>query len=132
MSKSPESADSSADMVMKVESGDDLLIATVFGPVSVRRILELLKDICDTALARGYPKILIDCLGVTGELSIRERHAVGKDVSEYVRTNQMSLKIALLGEQPVMNGVGVAIAQNRGLNVELFYDRQRALAWLQT
>jgi len=117
-------------MVMKADSGDGLLIAAVSGPVSATRILELFKEIFDTAVARAFQEILVDCLGVTGELSTRERHAVAKDVSEYVRTKQMSLKIALLGEQPVMNGVGVAIAQNRGLDVELFSDRQRALAWL--
>ena len=124
------STDPQADLKMEVDSADGFLLATISGVVSPSRILELLKAICDAGVATGFQKILIDCLAVTGELSLRERHALGKEVSEYVRTNQMSLKIAFLGEEPVTNGVAVAIAQNRGLDVELFPDRQRALTWL--
>ncbi len=125
------STDPQADLKMEVDSADGFLLATISGAVSPSRILELLKAVCDAAVARGFQKILVDCLAVTGELSLRERHALAKEVSEYVRTNRMSLKIAFLGEEPVTNGVAVAIAQNRGLDVELFSDRQRALAWLR-
>jgi len=115
---------------MEVDSADGFLLATVSGPVSPDRILELFKSACDAAVATGFQKILVDCLEVTGELSLRERHALGKEVVEYQHSNQMSLKMAFLGKEPVMNGVGVATGQNRGLDVELFSDRQRALAWL--
>ena len=126
------STDPHADLKMEVDSADGFLLATVSGPVSPDKILELFKSACDAGVARGFRKILVDCLAVTGELSLRERYALGKEVSEYVRTNQMSLKIAFLGEEPVTNGVAVAIAQNRGLDVELFPDRERALTWLLT
>jgi len=129
MSKSQESTDLSANMVMKVESGDGLLIAAVSGPVSATRISGLFKEICDTAVAKGFHKILIDCAGLNGDLSVREKYAIGKELADH-QSNRMSLKIALVGEEPAMTGVGVAAAQNRGLDVELFYDRQRALAWL--
>jgi hypothetical protein len=124
------STDPHADLKMEVDSADGFLLATISGAVSLSRSLELLKAICDAGVARGFQKILVDCLAVTGELSLRERYALGKEVSEYMRTNQMSLKIAFLGEEPVTNGVAVGIAQNRGLDVESFSERQRALTWL--
>jgi hypothetical protein len=130
VSKSSKPPDPSADLEMTVESADGLLLATVSGPADITRTSKLFKDICDIAVARGFNKILVDCAAVTGELSPRERHTLGKEVADHQRSNLVSLKIACLGREPVMNGVGVAIAQNRGLNVEFFSDRQRALAWL--
>lgn len=115
---------------MQVEWGEGVLLATVSGLASQKRAVELLKAACDTAVASGFHKVLVDCLAVTGELSPRERHALGKEVAGYQHSKGMSLKIALLGQEPTLNGVGVAIAQNRGVNVELFSDRQRALSWL--
>jgi hypothetical protein len=130
MSESSKPTGPSADLVMTVESADGLLLATVSGPASITGTSELFKDICDIAVARGFNKILVDCAAVTGELSSRERHTLGKELADYQRSNLTSLKIACLGREPVMNGVGVAIAQIRGLNVEFFSDRQRASAWL--
>jgi hypothetical protein len=130
MGESSKPTDPSADLLITVESAADLLLVTASGPASVTRTSELFKDICDIAVARGFNKILVDCAAVTGELSPRERHTLGKELADYQRSNLIALKIACLGREPVMNGVGVAIAQNRGLNIELFSDRQRALTWL--
>jgi hypothetical protein len=136
MSRSEEpSNDPQADMTQKFEPGDGFLLATASGPISHGKAWELYKDACDTAAAQGYGKILMDWVAVTGDLPLRERHALGKEAAEYAHRNRMSLKIALLGQEPTLNRIGVAIAQNRGLNVEAFSvktfsDRQRALAWL--
>jgi len=105
--------------------------ATASGPVSQRRAWELYKEVCDTAVAQRYSKVLMDGVAVTGDLSLRERHALGRKAAEYERRHRMSLKIALLGQATTMNRVAVAVAQNRGLNIEAFSDRQRALDWLQ-
>ncbi len=111
MSRSTEPVDPHDDMTLKVELGDGFLLATASGPLSRRRAWELYKEICDSAVAHGYHKILMDWLAVTGDLSIRERHALGRDAAEYQRHNRMSLKIALLGQEPTMNRVTVAVAR---------------------
>jgi len=129
MSNSPEPTNSSADLAMRIGSADGLLLATVSGRFTLKRGLEVFKAICDRALANGFEQILIDCAGMSGEISIRERYEFGKEIAGNHR-NWLSLKIALVGEEPVITGVGIATAQNRGLNVALFSDRQRALAWL--
>jgi len=130
MSRSTEPADPQADMTFKVKVGNGFLHATAGGPVSQRRAWELYEEVCDTAIAQGYSKVLIDFVAVTGDLSLRERHALGRDAADYAQRNRMSLKIAVLGQEPTVNRVAVAVAQNRGLDVEAFSDRQRAVAWL--
>ena len=130
MGKSPESTDSSADMVMSIDSDAGLLLATVSGRFTLKRGVEVFNAICGTAVAKGLKKILIDCTGMGGEISNRDRYDFGKEIAADQNSNRMSLKIALLGEEPVITGVGIVTARNRGLDVELFSDRQRALAWL--
>ena len=67
---------------------------------------------------------------MSGEISNRDRYKFGTELAADHHGNRMSLKIALLGEEPVITGVGIVTAQIRGVNVDLFSDRQRALAWL--
>ncbi len=59
-----------------------------------------------------------------------DRVALGKQAAEYQLQNHMALRVAILGKAPTVNGVGVSVIQNHGLEIELFIDRQRAIEWL--
>src|SRR5579864_5666019 len=97
MSRSAEPVDPQSDITQKGEPGDGFFPATASGPASLRRALDLYKEACDTAVAQGYSKILLDWLAVTGEISLRERHTLGRKAAEYAHRNRMSLKVAVLG-----------------------------------
>lgn len=130
MSTSVEPVDPHVELTLEVESADGYLHAIFSGPVSRGRAFDLYKEMCAEAVARGFQKVLMDWSAVTGELSNRERYTFATDGVQYQRQNQMSLKIALLGKEPIVTGLGVAVSQNRGRNVEFFSDYQRAVAWL--
>ena len=129
MNNTPKSADSSDDLKVSIGSDDGLLLATVSGRFTLKKGVEVFNAICDAAVAKGLDRILIDCTGMSGEISTRDRYEFGKEVAGQP-SNRMWLKIALLGEEPVITGVGIATARNRGLDVELFSDPERAVEWL--
>jgi hypothetical protein len=125
-----EAAKSLADMNWQIGLQEGLLLANVTGAVSFSRSVELYKEACDTAATKGLHKILIDCLGLEGELSHLERYKLGREMAEHWRHSQIPLKIAVLGTPPTITGFAVGVSQNHGANIEAFADRMRALAWL--
>ena len=130
MTWSQASNDPSTTLRLETEFTEGYLLAKLSGVISFKGWLERYKHICDIAAAKGVHKILIDGLAVTGELSLRERHELGREGAAYPQSKRMAIKIAVLGKEPTMNGIGVSVSQNRGLNAEAFYDRQRAIEWL--
>ena len=96
--------------------------------VSMSTVLEETLDIA--GLSHAVRVEVEACRPMSGEISNRDRYEFGKEIAADQLSNRTSLKIALLGEEPVITGVGIVTAQIRGVNVELFSDRERALAWL--
>jgi hypothetical protein len=117
-------------MDLKLESRDDLLLATASGQMSLSAVLELHKQISDAAAERGFKKILFDCSAVTGEISVVERYQLGKTVAEHCLQRSMSPGIAVVGKPPTIDGLVARVAWNRGIFVETFSERQAAMRWL--
>jgi hypothetical protein len=117
-------------MDLKLESREGLLLATAAGRVSLNEVVELGKQVCDAAAERGLRKILLDCVGVEGELSVTERFILGKTIVDYCVTRSIAAKVAVIGKPPTVTGLGAQVAWNRGMMVETFSDRQAALEWL--
>ena len=117
-------------MDLKLESREDFLLATVTGQVSLNEALKVYKKTCDAAMRRDFRKILFDFLGLTGELSELERYELGRQGAEYCRKRSLTLKTAVIGKPPTVDGFVVRVASNRGMVVETFSERQAALNWL--
>lgn len=117
-------------MDLKLESREGFLLATATGRVSLSEALKVYKKSCDAAVRRGFDKILFDFLGLTGELSDLERYELGKQGAEYCLNLSPTLKTAVIGKPPTVDGFVARVASNRGVVVETFPERQAAMDWL--
>jgi hypothetical protein len=117
-------------MDLKLESHDGFLLASASGRVSVTEAQEWCKNICGVAAERGFSRIVVDCVGVEGELSDLERYEIGKSMAENCLNRSMYPKIALVGKPPMITGFEALVARNRGLTVFTFSERQAGLEWL--
>jgi hypothetical protein len=117
-------------MNLILELRDQVLVAEVSGHLTFREALEVCMLACDGAAERGFSTFLLDASAVTGELSNLDRYDLGKHVADYCVEHGWYYKVALLGSEPAVTGLGALVASNRGLVVETFRDRKRALEWL--
>ena len=117
-------------MYMKIQPREGFWLATVAGRVSLNTAIELGKAIYDAAAERGFGKILIDCLGVEGELSVVDRYELGEQIAEYCKNQPAIPALALLGALPTVTGFCALVARHRGVLVETFSERQPAVGWL--
>ena len=118
------------DMDVKLEPGECFLLATLTGRVSLEEALPIGKVVFDVAAEKGFSRILFDCLGVEGELSVVDRYDIGEGIAEYCKNQSMIPSVALLGKLPTVTGFCAQVAWNRGLDVKVFSERQAALEWL--
>jgi hypothetical protein len=118
-------------MQLTLATQDDFLLATATGQVSVKEVLRVFKNVIDTATERGFEKILIDFLAVTGELAAMDLYEIGKTMAEYCVSKSIYPKVALIGKPPLVTGFGAKVASNRGLTSMTFSERQPALNWLR-
>jgi hypothetical protein len=118
-------------MQVTLASQDDFLLATATGRVSVKEVLYVFKKVIDTATERGFKKILMDFLAVTGELAVMDLYEIGKAMAEYCANKSIYPKVALIGKPPLVTGFGAEVASNRGLTSMTFSERQPALNWLR-
>ena len=118
-------------MQVAIASQDDFLLATATGQVSVEEVLSVFKNVIDTATERGFKKILIDFLAVTGELAVVDLYEIGKAMADYCVSKSIYPKVALIGKPPLVTGFGAEVASNRGLTSMTFSERQPALNWLR-
>ena len=95
------------------------------------KVLRFFRNVIDTATERGFDKILIDFLAVTGELSDLDLYEVGKTMAEYCVSKSINPKVAVIGKPPTVTGFGATVASNRGLISKTFSESRPALNWLR-
>jgi hypothetical protein len=114
-------------MEFKLELRDQVLVAEVSGQLTFREALEVCMRACDGAAEKGFSTFLLDASAVGGELSNLDRYELGKTVADYCVAHGWCYKVALLGDEPAVTGFGALVASNRGLVVETFRERKKAL-----
>jgi hypothetical protein len=119
-------------MDVRIESRRSYVLATLTGPHSLEEALKAYELTYDTAFNRGLRFILVDCSGLDGALSTRERFILGKSGVDYwsSRSSKMIPKIAVVGKPPVVDGLGAVVASSGGIEVQTFPEVQEALKWL--
>jgi hypothetical protein len=105
-------------------------VAAISGRLTLRDALKVCMLVCDGARERGLSTFLLDVSAVSGELSNFECYALAKGVAAYCTARGWFYRVAVLGSEPTVTGFGARVASNRGLAVERFSDRQKALEWL--
>lgn len=80
---------------------------------------------------RGFERLLVDISGMKSysSASVTDRFEIGIHAAKVARS---LARIAVFGTQEQMDpeAFGAVVAQNRGVRVEVFIDRDKALAWI--
>src|SRR5262245_47750463 len=118
---------------VELKTDGDLLLAIVTGTVSsFDANWQVLKQICDTAFDSHLKGILVDVLTVQGAVKTINRYEMGVKLVAHCREHQSWVRLAFVGELPVVDGFGVLVARNRGMDAQTFSNRKEAFAWLCT
>jgi hypothetical protein len=113
-----------------IEVQGGLLLVTARGNLAFDAALRLLKQVFDTAKEKEVNKILVNCLGLNGNLSTSERYNLGAELTTYLRQGGIEPRLAFVGKPPTIDGFGVRVGQNRGVITEVFSSQQEAVNWL--
>jgi hypothetical protein len=117
-------------MDVQIEISAELLTATISGVVEFGIAIEKYKMVFDCAAAEGCKCILIDCTALQGELSTLDRFMFGEEAAKCQYSGSSQPRIAFIGMPPVLDGFGVLVSRNRGVNARIFPTHQEALEWL--
>jgi hypothetical protein len=91
-------------------------------------MLALLEGIGTTARARGARRILLDLVGVTGDLPDLDRYDLGKEAAALLAHIE---RLAVIRRADLRyTGFAFDVAQNRGLDARGFIDPKQAEVWL--
>lgn len=120
-------ANETADDV-EVEEHDGFLEARFQGRVSVGRFnrqVEVAIRVCED---RKLERLLVDITRLQGDLTTIDRY----EIAAYGTRVAMHLKVVVFSmpERVDVRKFGVQVARNRGLKIDIFTDRNRAIDWL--
>jgi len=115
---------------LEFEDRDGYLEARFLGAFAVARFNRQSEAASQACRERKLKKLLVDLLRLQGNLSTLERY----EIASYAVRVSAGLMVALLVVPAFLdpNKFGIMVAQNRGLIVDAFTERQKAIDWLQT
>ncbi len=113
---------------MAVEDG--VLVVKLRGAAEFHAGLRLYREILDRAQQEHVNRILMDCLGVSGELPDHTRQRIAIELTNYLKERQLDLKLATVGVPPTVTGYGAGVAREHGANLQVFATREAARKWL--
>jgi hypothetical protein len=117
-------------MDLEFKLRDHLLVAEISGKPTLREAVRVCMLACDGAAERSFSTFLMDASSVNGELSISERHDLGRTVADYCVAQGRCYHVALVGTEPAVTGFGALVASNRGLLAVHFRDLNLAVEWV--
>ena len=118
-------------MKVAIDVHETVVRSMFSGEVALDAAREHLQNIFDTTKERQLHKVLIDCLAIQGQLTTLERYQLGTWAARYIHQLGINLRTAFLGVPPVVDGFGLLVARNRGLNAQLFSAIPDAQKWLR-
>jgi hypothetical protein len=115
------------EMQVAVDPGARFVRCTVGGRVDMEQAQRLLREFGAAAPQATPRRLLLDLLGVVGDLQIAQQYSVGATSIEAFRGFS---RVAVVQAMRANNGFGALVAKNRGLNMEVFETEAAALSWL--
>ncbi len=105
------------------------LYARFHGDFNAMNNIEHFRATLEECKSRGCDRALCDLSTEVGVISFLSRFHIGGEVASFWDNR---IKIALLGrpDQIDKDQFGVTVARNRGVNVSIFTDQDRAVEWL--
>ncbi len=96
---------------------------------TVERLHASLTEILQYCKTRKPARLLLDMTAASGKVTTLQRYdqgMIGAQLAPYVQRVAVWAQAAYIDPQKI----GVVVARNRGLNVDIFDSREAALAWL--
>ena len=127
-----EATDSQFEIKKNIDDEWVSLIAS--GDYSLIKAYHLFEFAIDNAIAEKKSKVLIEVTGVTGNISLTDRFQYSNFLSDYYEEHALGKvnKIAVVGSDLNVHSekFGQIVARNRGANVCVFTDMDKAVNWL--
>lgn len=117
-------------MDLVLEASHDVLYGTLSGDVDLTDLIDAFTRIYRFAGSSRLKKALIDCSAVRGELSTMQRYELGDKVAALYHRENGSVRFAVIGHPPMLNGFAALVASNRGVAAQVFETGADALEWL--
>jgi len=108
---------------------DGFLEARLWETDSIDRIKEQITEILKACIDRKSRKVFVDFTALGGSWSLVDRYELGTAGARFAPHVS---RVAVLAKPEMIDPekFGVRVAQNRGLRIELFDDREKAVRWL--
>lgn len=94
-------------------------------------VTAMAMEIFDAALANNLSKVLIDARELDGRLGVLDSYLLVTEVFQNIRGKGIR-KAAIVDEQinTLREWFLETVARNRGFNIRIFNDKEKALDWL--
>jgi hypothetical protein len=107
-------------------TGRQILRCVCTGKANIEDCIRLLNQMADEP-APPQSCLLIDLLGVSGNLNIGDRQTLGIATAKAFAKVR---RVAIVLKPGPHNGFGSLVARNRGLHVAVFSSEAAAMSWL--
>ncbi len=96
---------------------------------SFPQIMEQMEEVRTFCAGRKPSRMVLDLRGIVGEFTVTDRYELGNFAT---RVQGLVGRVAVIAQASLIDPqkFGVRVAQNRGLNVDIFSDSDAALRWL--
>jgi hypothetical protein len=115
---------------VQFEGSGEYLTARLSGAHALPDALAAFQKIAVAAREQKAQRLLLDMVGISGEMPDMDRYELGKEGAEiFCQIDRVGI---LYSTSFRYTGFGVDVANNRGLNVRGFQDPVAAADWLKS
>lgn len=117
------------DATIEIAEGDGFLEARYLGAYSLKSYKAQMTESVQACLHRKIDRLLVDIISLAGYApSTGDRYEIGKHGSEITGL----IRVAVVGTPAQLADVFASrVAQNRGVSIGVFVEREKAVAWLK-
>lgn len=122
---------------MRIRFDGPLFYVSLNGEMDGTTAEQVYRQVLRECVAAGRSRMLLDCRGVSGELSTTDRYSLGKVVAEENAAVAATgagrhVKVALVGSHPTVDRdrFGETVARNRGAAIKVTCDLESAYRFL--
>ena len=126
-------------VAVDIRAEPDYLHSAMIGDFTVEEVKSALAAIIQAADRHQRLNVLIDCLRLYGDPSLKERfdlvsHAFQLRVHRLLRGHRPRLRTAIVAKPPLLhpNRYAVRLLTERNMNVTIVEEMDEALSWLRT
>ncbi len=118
---------------LTIEKKDDVLWVTATGTRSLETVLAMSKDILAACVEKRVKKVLTDVRGLEGRLSTLDAYEIPDQHYPQMQDRSVITHNAVVDLEEFEDSYRFYenVALNRGFNVRLFSDPNKAMAWLK-